>query len=164
MGPLSTRGAADAERLGMALAGIDVAAIYSSPFRRAHDTVQPLANKLGLPIQAVADLRERRLGDGPFPDFVGAVRATWDDFSFAHAGGESNAAAQSRMVSAHRRLLAIHPERCILLATHGNVLALLLNHYDRSIGFDFWKGLSRPDVYRLWTGPRNHGRFERIGV
>ena len=90
-----------------------------------------------------------------------AVHATWEDFSFSQPGGESNAQAQQRMVATHDRLLAMHPRGRILVSTHGNVLALLLKHYEPSIGFDFWDALSRPDVYRLDIRSSGTGTFER---
>ena len=37
----------------------------------------------------------------------------------------------------------------VLVATHGNMLALLLNGMDSTFGYDFWRRLSFPDVYRL---------------
>jgi 2,3-bisphosphoglycerate-dependent phosphoglycerate mutase len=123
---LSTAGHADAACLADRLANEPIDAVYSSPARRARETALPLATRLGLSIHEVADLRERELGTERFADFTAAVRATWDDFAFAHPGGESNAAAMRRIVAAHATLLASHPEGRIVLVTHGNVLALLL--------------------------------------
>lgn len=51
-----------------------------------------------------------------------------------------------------------------VVATHGNLLTLLLKHFDASVGFDEWQRLTNPDVYcvrfevgvssvdRLWWG------------
>ena len=159
---LSPDGHADAARLASDLASEPIDAVYSSPSRRAVETALPLAALLGLPVREVADLRERELGTERFGDFAAAVRATWDDFAFAHPGGESNAAAMRRIVAAHAELLASHPEGRIVLVTHGNVLALLLRHYDPAVGFAFWQALSRPDAYRLRVGGRPHPPFERV--
>jgi len=108
-GGLTPEGRSDAESLAEALRGKPIEAIYSSPYPRARETVEPLAQRLALPIREDADLRERRLGGGSFDDFRAAVRATWDDFSFAHPGGETNVAAQRRVVAVVDRLLAMHP-------------------------------------------------------
>jgi Histidine phosphatase superfamily (branch 1) len=97
-GGLSPEGRLAAERLAGILAAERIDAIYSSPYSRARETVDPLARRLSLAIHEIADLRERHLGGGAFDDFRAAVRATWDDFSFAHPGGETNAAAQRRVV------------------------------------------------------------------
>ena len=115
-----------------------------------------------MPIQEVADLRERTLSSGEVEDFEAAVRDTWDDFAFTHPGGESSAAAQRRVVDIHLELACRHPVRPIVVATHGNLLALLMNHYDRSVGFDSWKALSLPDIYRIDLATTADVKFERV--
>jgi broad specificity phosphatase PhoE len=56
--PLSKRGRRQAERLVDLLADRDVEVVVSSPFVRCVQTVQPLADKLGLHIESVAELAE----------------------------------------------------------------------------------------------------------
>jgi 2,3-bisphosphoglycerate-dependent phosphoglycerate mutase len=160
--PLSAAGRNHAVRLAELLRDAPIDAIYSSPSPRAQQTVEPLAARRQLPVQEVHDLRERSLGTEAFEVLTIAVRATWDDFDFAHPAGESNAAAQRRIVAAHERLLTAHPEGRIVMATHGNVLALLLRHHEPSIGFAFWQALSRPDVYCLRSTPRGRATFARL--
>ena len=100
-------------------------------------------------IQIVPDLRERNLGVGEFADFLETVEATWLDPSFAHPGGESNLTAQGRGVDVILRLCEHHPNEHIVISTHGNLLALVLQHFDPSIDFTFWNSLSMPDVFGL---------------
>ena len=45
-----------------------MAAIYSSPYPRAVQTVEPLSRRLGFEIGLVDDLRERLLSLGALPD------------------------------------------------------------------------------------------------
>jgi 2,3-bisphosphoglycerate-dependent phosphoglycerate mutase len=147
--PLSARGVADAVRVAEVLQGQPVNRIVSSPYRRARQTVEPLAARLGLPIHEEPELRERELGGGEIADFVAAVEATWRDPSLAHPGGESNAVAQARGLGVVRRLEERHAGEAIVLGTHGNLLALILQGFDPSIGFGFWRALTMPDVYAL---------------
>jgi 2,3-bisphosphoglycerate-dependent phosphoglycerate mutase len=42
-----------------------------------------------------------------------------------------------------------HPAEQLVLATHGNLLALILQHFDSTIGFSFWESLTMPDIYQL---------------
>jgi 2,3-bisphosphoglycerate-dependent phosphoglycerate mutase len=149
MRPLSPLGRGQAESVAETLAPMKPTAIYSSPWTRARQTVEPLAARLQLPITLVADLRERLLADRAVGDFVAASYATWDDFSFAHAGGESNAAAQQRAVAAIGTIAARHAAARVVVATHGTLLALILNAYDPSIGVAFWQRLATPDIYSL---------------
>lgn len=146
---LTADGHRAAVQVAEALAKVECAAIYSSPYRRAIETIQPFAQRRALPIQEIGDLRERRLADESIPDFRAALRLTWEDFSFAHAGGESSAEAQQRMVRVFDSLCARHPQEGFVLCTHGNVMALLLRWFDSSVDFEFWSKLSWPDVYEL---------------
>jgi 2,3-bisphosphoglycerate-dependent phosphoglycerate mutase len=152
-----------ARRVTEVLASFPIDGIYSSPARRARETVAPLAERLGLPILIEPDLRERQLGDGPVTDFEQAVEATWSDPLFAYPGGESNAAAQQRGVAVVYRLLK-DPGAHRVLATHGNLLALLLQHFDPAVGFPFWRSLTMPDIYRLSLSGAGAARYPAAAI
>lgn len=160
--PLSKRGRRDAQRLAQLLAAYPIGRIYASPYARARQTIVPLASRLALPISSEADLRERGLGDGYFDDFVWAVEKTWRDPAFAFPGGETNAAAQERGVAVVRQLLDRYPAEHIVLATHGNLLALILQAYDPSVDFGLWQSLTMPDVYRLDLGRDGRALIDRL--
>jgi len=42
----------------------------------------------------------------------------------------------------------------IVIGTHGNLLTLILNHFDPGISHTFWQNLTMPDIYRLDTDQR----------
>jgi 2,3-bisphosphoglycerate-dependent phosphoglycerate mutase len=159
MRPLSPKGKADALRVADTLAPYPIRQIVSSPYRRAVQTLQPLADRLGLTIRVEPDLRERTLAAVP-PGrnaFEQAVRATWADPAFAHPGGESNAAAQRRGVAVVQKLAESQGAQHIAIATHGNLLALILQHFapvfddpaGGTLDYAFWRTLTSPDIYRL---------------
>ena len=110
-------------------------------------TIAPLAEVLAIVPAVDPDLRERALPTVPVADFRARIRDVWlsPDAEF---DGESNRNAQARGVSVLRRVLTRHPGEHVVVATHGNLLALILNSFDSQIGYDFWQGLSFPDVYR----------------
>lgn len=148
--PLSAQGIKDAVGVADALCAMPISRIVSSPYRRALQTVQPLADRLDLAIEIEPDLRERSLGQlEPGTGFLSAIEAMWSHPSFAYSGGESNEIAQRRAVAVVRRLLRARAGRHIALSTHGNLLALLVQHFDRRVGFDFWRALSTPDIFAL---------------
>jgi len=128
--------------------------------------VAPLARRLALPVVLEPDLRERRLTTPTLPArllrgekaFRGAVRATWEAPHFAHPGGESNAAAQARGVAVLQRLRRAHNDSPIVMSTHGNLLTLILHHFDPSIGFDFWDTLQMPDIVILTIDDQNQSK------
>jgi len=150
-----------ARRVAEILAPFPIDGIYSSPARRARETVAPLAESLGLPILVEPDLRERQLGDSSEADFQRAVEATWRDPRSAYPGGESNAVAQQRGVAVVSRLLQ-HAGAHRVLATHGNLLALVLQHFDPTVGFPFWQSLTMPDIYRLIVGRSGEAAIDRL--
>ena len=63
--------------------------------------------------------------------------------------GESNVQAQARGLAVVRTLVAHHAGSQIVLATHGNLLALVMNALDPTFGYEFWRRLSFPDIYQL---------------
>lgn len=153
--PLSPRGYEDATRVADVLGQYPVSLIHSSPFRRARQTIAPLATRLRLPVHVEPDLRERRLGNISTGGFLEAVEVTWQNPSFVYPDGESNAAAQKRGLAVVRRLQKRYNADHIVLSTHGNLLALIMQAFDPSIDYAFWKSLTMPDIYTL--------RFSQVG-
>jgi len=147
--PLSASGRAAAQAIAGLLSAIPVAAIYSSPAQRSIETVEPLAQRLGIRVDVVPELRERQLPVVPAGDFDRMVQEAWRVPTGARADGESNAVAQTRGLTAVRQFIARHAEQPLVVATHGNLMALILNGFDPSFGYEFWRELSFPDVYEL---------------
>jgi 2,3-bisphosphoglycerate-dependent phosphoglycerate mutase len=147
--PLSESGGAAAETIAGLLSAIPVAAIYSSPAQRSIQTVELLAERLGLRVDVVPELRERHVPVVPAGDFERIVRETWRVPTYATANAESNALAQTRGLAEVHRFITRHAGQHVVVATHGNLLALILNGFDPSFGYEFWRELSFPDVYEL---------------
>jgi 2,3-bisphosphoglycerate-dependent phosphoglycerate mutase len=55
-----------------------------------------------------------------------------------------------------RRLQGQHGAEQVVLSTHGNLLALILQGFDPTIDFAFWQALTMPDIYVL--------SFDQTGV
>ncbi len=160
--PLSARGEEDANRVANILQQHPIETIYSSPFRRARQTIEPLAARLGLPIHIEQGLQERRLGNGSDQGFREAVEATWRNPSFSHPGGETNTAAQQRGMAVLRRVQEQRTLDHIVLSTHGNLMALILQVFDRSVGFSFWKSLTMPDIYVIRANKNGEPAISRL--
>ncbi len=175
--PLSKRGREDAKAVGHILEQFPIDAIYASPYRRAYETVEPLAHALGLEIKIEPDLRERALGRIQPEMFVAAVKKTWDDPMFSHPGGETNLAAQKRGLAVLNRVRRTPGQSQIVLSTHGVMMTLLLQSFDSSLGFAFWASLSMPDIYavefcnggriqirRIWHGSAKSAKLGYTGT
>lgn len=116
--PLSDLGRRQAARMAEALAAAPFDALYSSPAVRCRQTLAPLAERFGLPIAALPDLRET---DG----FAPPAGWAW----IAPAGGVPDplgaAYAAGRAWSAVRQIHAAWPSGRVAVCTHGDVLPAL---------------------------------------
>ena len=146
--PLTSAGLAQADQLAARLAALAPDHVVSSPYLRARQSIAPLAQALGLPVAVDERLRERRLGEAPLDDWRAAVRASFEDLDRVLPGGESSRAAQQRGRAALDDILA-GGHRLPVLATHGNLLALLLTAIDGRFGYAGWESLRNPDVMLL---------------
>jgi len=160
--PLSPAGQLASIELAYRLAHIGPSALYASPYYRARQTVEPLADLCGLPVNTAADLRECSFGDlGDLP-FETAAQLAWRNFDISWPGGETPRMAQLRILQFVRSFAAPPAGRPIVLATHGTLLTLLLNAFDPSVGHDFWLSLSHPDVFRLELHDSGGAAFSRV--
>ena len=144
------------------LASQPIVAVYTSPSRRSIETIEPLAQRLGLRPAVVADLRERELPAVPPDEFEALVRQAWRLPGEAPGGGESNVRAQARGLAVVQALVARHAGMHVVLATHGNLLALMLNGLDPRFTYESWRGLSFPDIYKLVFAGKEFSRAERV--
>lgn len=147
--PLSDKGFADAKSVTERLKKENIDIVISSPYRRAIQTVAGIAAFTRKEILIDSNFRERALSDGPLEDFESAVTKAWTDFHFSLQGGESSFKAQHRGVSATNKVLREHQGKNIVIGTHGNIMVLIMNYFDPTYDFAFWKKLEMPDVYKL---------------
>jgi 2,3-bisphosphoglycerate-dependent phosphoglycerate mutase len=148
--PLADAGRHDAERLADQLAAEAVDAIYSSPYPRAVQTVEPLGRRVGAEISLVDELRERLLSPDALPDWRARLQRSWTDFDYALEGGESCAEAQRRATGVLATLRQRHPGARIVVASHGNLISLALHAIvPDQVDFEFWAAMPTPAVYVL---------------
>lgn len=132
---LSPKGLADRLLINRLLENVHVYAVLSSPFRRAMDTVRPLADSRGLPIITVDDFRERRIADGWIEDFSGYARAQWEDFDYKRPGGESLREVQRRNLAALERVLQQYAGQTVVIGSHGTALSTIVHHFAPPFGY-----------------------------
>lgn len=127
---------------------IEIDRIISSPYKRAIQSIQPLANQRNVKIELNQQLTERVLSTEPLSDWFEKLRMTFDDFELKFEGGESSQEAANRMIGVVETVLHSNEEN-IIIVTHGNLMSLLLHHFHKEYGFEEWLSLSNPDVYLL---------------
>ena len=146
--PLTGEGMGQAEALGEFLSGLEVGQIVSSPFVRAVRTIEPLADRLGIGIKLDDRLIEAALGTVDHPDWLDKLRETFLDFALSFEGGESSQEATTRAIDAIDDALRSDPDRTVVV-THGRLMTLILKHFDPKYGFEEWRDLTTPDVFRI---------------
>jgi len=147
--PLSEKGFNDAKRITDLFKNQNVDVVLSSPYKRAIQTVEGIADYFNKEIEYVEDFKERILTTGPAEDFNHAITKVWEDENFHWEGGETNRFAQDRGVKATLDVIEKYPNKNIVIGTHGNLMVLIMNYFDRKYDFTFWKSLDMPDVYKL---------------
>lgn len=148
--PLTDAGRAAADELATELDGWEITAIYSSPYERAVETVTVLAERRGMPVQLLDDLRERRLSVEPHDEWRATLERSWDDADFELPGGESGRTAQRRATAILDLLRTRHADGGrIVLGSHGNLISLILQALQPEVGFDFHMAMPTPALYRL---------------
>jgi len=162
--PLSPRGQQQAQALVAVMEALAIDTIYSSPYPRALHTLTPLASALGKQIIVEPALHERVLSRRNLGDeFWPVIDRYWADADFALPDGESNRACARRMMQAIDRLAARHRGETIALASHGNALALYLGTIDPGFGYEQWRAMRNPDLFRIaYEGER--ATWDRVRV
>lgn len=161
---MSERGKEDARQVTELFTSVKIGAVISSPYPRAVETVQGIADQKGLKVFIEKDFKERKLSGQPIADFQKAVEKTWADFDFRWPGGESNNEARRRGVQALRQIierLDLNGQN-VVVGTHGNLLAIILSFFDETYHYSFWQQLDMPDIYRARLKGNKLIEIERI--
>lgn len=124
--PLTELGRRQADLAARRLAGDGIAAIHSSPLRRARETADAVAARTGLEVAELPDLREY--------DFGEAQGLTWDEMRArfrvrgrdwgrgAIPGEEGMPAFRARVSAAIGALLERHADETAAVVLHGGVI------------------------------------------
>jgi probable phosphoglycerate mutase len=129
--PLTARGAQQAAALARDWSGGPVAALWSSPMRRAVQTAEPLARALGLPVRVHERLYEFQIGDlhgrtdPAAAELVRECFRRWqlhDELDVRPPGGESGAEIVARVRAALLDILADLTRGTAVVVGHGTAL------------------------------------------
>ncbi|HLU60187.1 MAG TPA: histidine phosphatase family protein [Pseudonocardia sp.] len=162
---LTARGRRDAAALVGPLRALRPAAIWSSPYRRAVETLEPTAAALGLEVQTGWELRE--WDDGlPFTDdWAPHYERSWVDPSFARERGESLEELTRRAVAALRALAHQHPAERVLVGSHGTFVARALCGFGVPVRWPFPQTMLTPAIYHLrFRDPRGQPVITGPGI
>jgi broad specificity phosphatase PhoE len=131
---ITGRGRQDSQKLCTYFADKSIAQIYASAFQRTQQTIEPLAQQLG--IAPVIDPRLNEFNNGllglrsdeevqqKFPDIWKVFTARNADFRFPE--GETGEEVRARIDSFFKEKLSQHRSENILLATHDGWMRILM--------------------------------------
>lgn len=168
---LSDTGHAEARALGVALAAqtLPRPRLYASPYVRAQQTAQHLADALGVPLHTLPGIQEIHTGDWMGRPYSAAQTHVHElvapDGQFGYPGGESLLQVGERFAAA---LHGLKPQdgETVLVVSHGAALVSLLSkllgrdtreawlsdefhHPNTALTELLWHGDGQPEVVRL---------------
>ena len=163
---LSEEGLEKTKKIAEIFEDIDVDIIVSSSYRRAVQTLEYLANKRNLPILKFEELRERPIKGLdyklPWDELMKAIEKSFEDIDYSLRGGESTRKAQERSIPIIEKLLNEYKGKSIVIGTHGNIMTIIMNYYNKEYGFNFWNSTSMPDIYKLSFASYELKNVERL--
>ena len=134
--PLNDTGLFQAQALARQIIAFNapVASVYSSALQRSRSTVQPLAERLGIEVQVIPELRELDYGEWEgltllqiqahslelFPQWLK------DPAALAPPGGETGIALVERVLPVIKALVVRHEGQVFFIAGHKSVNRLLI--------------------------------------
>ncbi|GAC1325755.1 MAG: histidine phosphatase family protein [Mycobacteriales bacterium] len=130
---LAPLGREQAERLVAALGGEPVDAIVTSPQRRAVETAQPLARRLGAEAEVVEGIAEFDPGASsyvPVEELQAANDPRWHLLSRGqlYSPDIDPVAVRQRVVAAVESVVAAHPGRRVVLFSHAGAINAYTGH------------------------------------
>lgn len=159
---LSSTGKEQAEQLIDRLVPLGIDEVFSSPLRRAVETVVPFAGRLGLTIQTERAFGEQNACPNYMPpaEFQTLIAKYWQDVDFALEGAESLSQCQKRMLEGIRMVEKAHKGKNILISSHGEAIGALLKAFDSEYGYDDWARMNMPDVFKLVFSPDGTAQWD----
>jgi len=145
---LTCEGLEQAYKLSDFLSTIQIDHIVSSSYERAIATIAPLAERINVKLNTDARLCERILSSEDLDNWEEKLFETFQDNEIRFPGGETSFEAMQRGISVLEELIEQSANN-IAIVTHGNIMCLMLQYYDKKYGFDQWKKLTNPDVFEL---------------
>ena len=147
--PLTESGAQNAIALARAHSALELEAVYSSPMRRAMQTVEGFAVSRGLEVIPIPGFHEHVLAPEPISNWREMLEQAWTNFDFALLGAETMRETQDRGFCALQLLAHHHSSGTIIIGGHGTLFSLLLNKIEPGVDCAFHLSMPMPAVYTL---------------
>ena len=148
---LTLKGLQDCQLLLNYFSKQNIHVIYSSPYRRAIETIKSKAEFHQVSVIKRDAFRERKISSNWIEDFQNFVQKQWQDFSFKLPSGESLEEVQERTVHALKYLLKERLGEQIIISSHGTAISTIVNYFYPQFGLSDFQKLKRlfPFIIRM---------------
>ncbi|HDX9627144.1 TPA: histidine phosphatase family protein [Bacillus cereus] len=163
---LTEKGHMDARRVNDILKAERIDTFISSPYNRAMLTIEESANFYEKEIVVYENLKECMFSsEGQIisdKEVYPLVKKMFANPDFARTEGESYKDCQRRVVKVLKEILMDFQGQKIVIGTHGLVMTLMMNYFDKQYGFEFLMNTSKPDIYKMEFKEEQFMNVERL--
>ncbi|MEC0015724.1 histidine phosphatase family protein [Bacillus sp. WOD8 KX774193] len=163
---LTEKGSLDVHRVTDILKTEGIDTFISSPYKRAVLTIEKTANLYEREILIYENLKECMFSSGnqviSDKEVYPLVQKMFSNPGYALAEGESYADCQRRVVKVLKEILMDFQGQKIVMGTHGLVMTLMMNYFDKQYGFEFLMNTSKPDIYKMEFKEKQLMNVERL--
>ncbi|MGG3045013.1 histidine phosphatase family protein [Bacillus anthracis] len=163
---LTEKGSLDVHRVTDILKTEGIDTFISSPYKRAVLTIEKTANLYEREILIYKNLKECMFSSGDQvisdKEVYPLVQKMFSNPGYALAEGESYADCQRRVVKVLKEILMDFQGQKIVMGTHGLVMTLMMNYFDKQYGFEFLMNTSKPDIYKMEFKEKQLMNVERL--
>tara|TARA_B100001057_G_C22860863_1_gene954456 strand:+ start:2691 stop:3251 length:561 start_codon:yes stop_codon:yes gene_type:complete len=136
--------------------------IYSSPFKRAVESLMPLKKEFpSIKINETEYLKEIKIGKSDDLSKHQIIAEMWKSENFKIDNGESQSECFNNMKPFLDKVFSEfkNEKKNIILVTHGNLIGIIIKYYfGLGFNFDMWKAISMPDLYKLQFDENNKAK------
>jgi 2,3-bisphosphoglycerate-dependent phosphoglycerate mutase len=130
--PLTEVGIDRAKKIVALFDEINIDYIFSSPYKRTIQTIEPLSIYKKININIVENFRERKISNNWIENFDEYSKKQWNNFSYKLENGESLLEVQNRNIESLKKILVEYNGKIIIIGTHGTALSTIINYYDKT--------------------------------
>ncbi|HDR4735467.1 TPA: histidine phosphatase family protein [Bacillus cereus] len=163
---LTEKGSLDVHKVTDILKTEGIDTFISSPYKRAVLTIEKTANLYEREILIYENLKECIFSSGDQvisdKEVYPLVQKMFSNPGYALAEGESYADCRRRVVKVLKEILMDFQGQKIVIGTHGLVMTLMMNYFDKQYGFEFLMNTSKPDIYKMEFKEKQLMNVERL--
>ena len=165
---LTEKGSLDAHRVTDILKTEGIDTFISSPYKRAVLTIEKSADFYEKEVVVYENLKECMFSNEDQiisdKEVYPLVKKMFVNQDFTLTEGESYADCQRRVVKVLKEILMDFRGQKIVVGTHGLVMTLMMNYFDKQYGFEFLMHTSKPDIYKLEFKDEQFMNVERLWI